>query len=466
MVTLEAASPDARVALVCNAGCHDARYDLLQRVHACPRCGGLLDPWIDLEALSSSAISADTCRNARGSGVWRFQDFFWPSKSVKSADIVTLGEGRAPLTALDAVAIPDDVHSPWNHLVGAKIHLKQCGQNPTGSFKDLGMTVLSTWARLVAQRAGGPRRLLCASTGDTSAALAAYGARAGVPVTVLLPLDKVSPAQLVQPLAHGAQVLGLEGDFDACMGVVAALAHDESVLLANSKNPLRLLGQCTVALELALDFLDVDGSGASDGPDVVLVPSGNLGNVYALWLGFTLAKAAGWITRIPQLVACQVDAANPLYRSSLQDFAPTSMTAGETLASAIRIGAPVSFPRAVRALRATNGFVTTSSEEALAVASAAADRSGHFVCPQTATALAGLAGAMEAGRIKRDANIVVVSTASGLKFAEQKADFHAGRLAVSGQLSGSATKALVNPIRPVACTVEAVRAAMHPGAPC
>src|SRR5690606_31493048 len=130
-----------------------------------------------------SPPSAEACRRARGSGVWRFRELFWPSQDVGAADVVSLGEGHAPLTPLDAIPLPDDVDHPWNALVGARVHLKQCGQNPTGSFKDLGMTVLSTWARLVAKRAGAPRRLLCASTGDTSAALAAYGARAGVPVT-------------------------------------------------------------------------------------------------------------------------------------------------------------------------------------------------------------------------------------------------------------------------------------------
>jgi len=341
-----------------------------------------------------------------------------------------------------------------------------CGENPTGSFKDLGMTVLGTWGRAIARRRAsqgkGPPTLLCASTGDTSAALAAYGARAGLPVVVLLPTDKISPAQLVQPLAHGACVIAIDGDFDTCMAVVAGIADRagdnvadvDGLLLANSKNPIRLLGQLTVALEIA----EAAWLGGRL-PDVVCVPSGNLGNISALHLGFSIARAAGLIDRLPRLVACQVDAANPLYRLVMSSSS-SSVVARETHASAIRIGAPVSLPRALKALAATNGTVTSVSEEALLSASARADRLGLLVCPQTAAALAGVEQLVARGEVGADDHVVVVATAAGLKFVEQKTAFHAGSTGLGPMVLSSSTQALRNAPRVVAADVDAVMRVM------
>ena len=210
-----------------------------------------------------------------------------------------------------------------------------------------------------------------------------------------------------------------------------------------AKNPIRLLGQLTVALEIA-----------EDGPvDVVCVPSGNLGNISALYQGFLLARAVGLIDKLPRLVACQVDAANPLYRAHHSNWLTTSMTAGPTHASAIRIGAPVSLPRARKALEATNGLVTSVSEAALLSASAAADRCGLYVCPHTAAALAGLDQLVESGDVGAGDRVVVVSTASGLKF-------HAGSTALGDLALPLSTSSLRNSPRPVAASAAAVRAAL------
>jgi threonine synthase len=357
--------------LACISGC-DGKHDVFSGLVACPTCGGLIDPVLE-----------PTRFNVRDDldGVWKFADVILPELDASSR--VTLGEGDAPFVSLDGMRV------------------MQCGENPTGSFKDLGMTVLSS-AAVERRRRGQPVRVLaCASTGDTSASLAAYGARAGIPVVVLLPRGKVSAAQLAQPLAYNATVLELDGDFDACMAVVQQLGAVEGVWLANSKNPLRLLGQMTVAFEIARAGL----------PRTVVVPSGNLGNVAALFMGFSLMKRLGAIDRIPELVAVQVEAANPFAQAFQRGFDQLrSVKAGETRATAIRIGDPVSYPRAVKAIKGSNGRVISVSEDALLDAMTNASRQGLLACPQTAAALAGAKGLDD---------VVVVSTASGLKFLDE-----------------------------------------------
>lgn len=292
------------------------------------------------------------------------------------------------------------------------------------------MTVLvSTVAQMIADGAN-IRAIACASTGDTSAALSAYGAAAGIPVVVLLPADKVSAAQLVQPMANGALVASLDTDFDGCMRVVQRLTEDPTVYLANSMNSLRVEGQKTIAVEIVqqLDW---------EVPDWVLVPGGNLGNISAIAKGFQDMLAAGLIMRAPRLVCCQAAMANPLFRAfetaqardgvmTMADYAP--IAAETTLASAIQIGAPVSFPKAVQALRRMDGLVTEATESELAEAVARADRTGMFCCPHTGVALAGLEKLRAGGVIAADATVVVVSTAHGLKFTEFKSRYHAGTL--------------------------------------
>jgi len=434
--------------LACIAGC-SGEHDVFTPLFSCPTCGGLVDVVHDLRPLEAKSAGewrdtlaergrATTSPLAR-SGVWTFRE--WVMPGLDDDEIVTLGEGRSPLT---------DEPVLGRALGAQRLAVKHCGQSPTGSFKDLGMTVLVSMASAMKQRGRDVRVLLCASTGDTSAALAAYGARAGIPVVVLLPAGKISVAQLVQPVANGAHVYALDGDFDACMRIVRALEGEPGVFLANSKNPLRLEGQKTVAFEIARD------RGWSV-PDVVVVPSGNLGNLGALASGFAQLMALGLTTRVPRLVAAQVDAANPLFRSfqkGLVDVEP--MVAGETLASAIRIGAPVSFGRAKRALKVTNGLVSSVSEAALLAAMNAADRAGLFVCPHTATALAGVKALVDEKRLTASDDIVVVSTAHGLKFTEQKVAFHEGRLAVSDGALASAR----NPPRTLPASLDEVRRAL------
>jgi threonine synthase len=271
------------------------------------------------------------------------------------------------------------------------------------------------------------RAVGCASTGDTSASLAAYAAAAGIRALVLLPRGLVSTAQLVQPLASGALVLALDTDFDGCMAIVQRLAREEGVYLANSMNPLRLEGQKTVAVEIVQQF-------DWQVPDWLIIPGGNLGNVAALGAGLDMMEALGLITKRPRICVAQAEAANPLYLAyardpTLADARLEPVTARPTLASAIRIGHPVSFARAVRALRRYQGVVEQASEAELADAAARADRTGMFTCPHTGVALAALIKLVGRGLVGKRDRVVVVSTASGLKFVDFKVRYHERALA-------------------------------------
>jgi threonine synthase len=289
------------------------------------------------------------------------------------------------------------------------------------------------------------RAVACASTGDTSAALSAYCAAAGIPSIVFLPKDKVSIAQLIQPIANNAITISIDSDFDGCMKIVQEITKDRSIYLANSLNSLRVEGQKTISFEIVEQL-------GWQAPDYVVVPGGNLGNISAIGSGFILMKEMGLITRLPRLVCAQTERANPLYRSYLQGFATMEpVTAGNTYATAIRIGNPVSFAKAVRALRETQGVVEQASESELVEAAAEVDRYGFFNDPQTGVALAATIKLARAGTIPPHSRVVVISTAHGLKFAEFKTKFHQGQLAATDP-------SLRNLLASVPADVDAVRA--------
>jgi len=300
----------------------------------------------------------------------------------------------------------------------ADLWVKLCGNSHTGSFKDLGMTVLvSVVNQMIAD--GVPiKAVTCASTGDTSAALAAYAAAAGIPAIVLLPRGKVSIEQLIQPIANGAIVLSLDTDFDGCMQIVQRLSEDPTIYLANSMNSLRIEGQKTVAIELVRQF-------DWQVPDWIVIPTGNLGNVSALGKGFALMKDLGLIDRLPRIACAQAQNANPFYlsyQSGFQEFKPVA--AQPTLASAIQIGNPVSYERAVKTIQTFDGVVEQVSEDELANAAVRADRTGFYACPHTGVALAVLIKLLDKGVIHRDQRVIVISTAHGLKFSRFKVDYH------------------------------------------
>jgi threonine synthase len=284
------------------------------------------------------------------------------------------------------------------------------------------MTVLVSMVNQMIEDGQPIRAIACASTGDTSAALAAYAAAAGIRSVVILPRGKNSTAQLVQPLAMGSLVLAIDTDFDGCMHLVQELANKEGVYLANSMNSLRLEGQKTVAIEIAQQL-------GWDVPDWVVIPGGNLGNVSALGAGFEMLLALGMISRRPRICVAQAAHASPLatsYANAWADLEPVK--AKTTLASAIQIGNPVSFKKAVRALRAFDGVAVAVSEPELADAAARADRNGLFTCPHTGVALGALEKLAAQGLVTRDHRVTVISTASGLKFADFKVGYHEGKL--------------------------------------
>jgi threonine synthase len=264
--------------------------------------------------------------------------------------------------------------------------------------------------------------LACASTGDTSAALAAYGAAAGIPTVVILPRDKVSPAQLVQPLANGALVLSLDTDFDGCMAVVKEITQRKNIYLANSMNSLRIEGQKTVGMEIVQQF-------DWEVPDWIALPGGNLGNVSALGNGLLMMRDLGLISKLPRICVAQAENANPFYRSYLKNFQHFEpLHAQKTLASAIQIGNPVSIRKAIATLQRFEGVVEQASEQELTEETARADRTGMFNCPHTGVALAAVRKLAERKIIRSGERVVVLSTANGLKFAEQKIAYHAGTL--------------------------------------
>jgi len=262
------------------------------------------------------------------------------------------------------------------------------------------------------------KAVACASTGDTSAALAVYCAAAGIQAIVLLPKGKISVAQLVQPIANNALVLSLDTDFDGCMRVVEEITKDESIYLANSMNSLRIEGQKTVGIEIVQQF-------DWEAPDVIIIPGGNLGNVSALGNGLLMMRELGLINRLPRIVVAQAEKANPLYRSYLRGFADFEpIEAQKTLASAIQIGHPVSVEKAIRILKQFNGIVEQATEEELADAAALGDKTGMFTCPHTGVALAALIKLIKSGKIDPGERVVVISTAHGLKFADFKVRYH------------------------------------------
>ena len=314
----------------------------------------------------------------------------------------------------------------WAERFGRELGLdelwvKLCGNSHTGSFKDLGMTVLVSLVRQMVRTGRSIRAVACASTGDTSASLAAYAAAGDIPSIVILPRGKVSTAQLVQPLANGATVLALNTDFDGCMAIVQRLATEEGIYLANSMNSLRLEGQKTVSIEIVQQF-------DWEVPDVIVIPGGNLGNVSALGAGFDMMTRLGLITKQPRIVVAQAAAANPLYLAYKNNWTFEAVAAQPTQASAIQIGNPVSIDKAISTLRRYNGIVEQASESELANAAARADRTGMFNCPHTGVALAVLIKLREREEIATSERVVVVSTANGLKFTDFKRGYHEGTL--------------------------------------
>jgi threonine synthase len=405
--------------LECVRGC-GRRYSVFDVVYRCEDCGGLLDVEHDLEALKNRSAASwmqlfdERVRSNEvpyGSGVWGKKE--WVMPLVDNDNVVSTYEGHT--NCFWARRLGDEIGVP-------DLWVKMSGNSHTGSFKDLGLTVLVSAVKQMVADGKPIRAMACASTGDTSAALAAYAAAAGLPAVVLLPRGKVSTAQLIQPIANGALVLALDTDFDGCMRIVREITKDPTIYLANSMNSLRMEGQKTVAIEIAQQF-------DWEVPDWIVIPVGNLGNVSALGKGLLMMKELGLIKRLPRIACAQAQRANPLYLSyqtGFDEYKPVQ--AEKTLASAIQIGDPVSYERAVKVLRALDGVVEQATEDELANAAARADRTGLYACPHTGVALAALFKLIDQGQIKRTDRVIVISTAHGLKFTDFKVGYHDKKL--------------------------------------
>ncbi|NOZ19683.1 MAG: threonine synthase [Planctomycetes bacterium] len=403
----------------CIKGC-DPTYDLTDIIYECPNCGSLLEVRHDVERLQARSAAAwiklfdDRWRRTEwpyGSSVWGKKEWICPN--VHNDNVVSMYEGGTNLFWAERFAKSVGMDDLW---------IKQCGNAHTGSFKDLGMTVLVSMVKQMLAEGKKIKGIACASTGDTSAALAAYCAAAGLQAIVFLPKDKVSTSQLIQPIANGALTLSIDTDFDGCMKIVKDVCRENNIYLANSMNSLRVEGQKTLSIELVQQF-------DWEVPDWVIIPVGNLGNISAIGKGFLMMRELGIISRLPRLVAAQSANANPLYLSyqtGFKCFEPVK--AKPTLASAIQIGDPVSIHKAIPVLQEFDGIVEQATEDELANASALADRSGLFNCPHTGVALAVLLKLNERKMFAPHDRIVVISTAHGLKFPDFKVRYHRGEL--------------------------------------
>jgi threonine synthase len=403
--------------------------DLLdERKFICPDCGGLYDVMHDFplnflkdfseytrifdSRAKSSLFKCDNSTLLR-SGVWRFLDWIMPYFPVDQ--IVTLGEGNVPIVQAGKNL------QEWVGDVDLWLILE--GMTPTGSFKDLGGTVMISVAKVAGIKAVG-----CASTGDTSAMTAAYASAADMKCAVVLPRGKVTPAQLAQPLVHGATVITLPGNFDDCMRVVRELVQAGLLFPANSLNPTRIEGhQATVFL--TAQFFDWEL------PDWFALPVGNGSNCSSVGKAMRLMKQLGYNGKMSRILGCQSEAAHPLtsswnkagilcggidFDSWVRAYKPQE-NIGKTTATAALIGSPVSWKKVIREVSISKGAMKTVPERLLNEAVAICGKDGYFVCPQTGTALAGVKLAVESKRIPKNARVVVVSTANGLKFTESAA---------------------------------------------
>ncbi|EHR52319.1 threonine synthase [Saccharomonospora marina XMU15] len=304
----------------------------------------------------------------------------------QGAEVVTLGEGNTPLLPAPHLS----------QLTGSDVYLKVEGANPTGSFKDRGMTVAITHAL-----ASGLRAVICASTGNTSASASAYAARAGLTSAVLVPQGKIALGKMAQAVLHGARILQVDGNFDDCLELARKTAADYPVTLVNSVNPVRLVGQKTAAWEIC----DVLG----DAPDIHCLPVGNAGNITAYWAGYTEYAADGVVSKTPRMFGFQAEGAAPLVLGE-------PVKNPETIATAIRVGSPASWESAVKARNASGGlFDAVSDERILRAYRLLARKEGVFVEPASATSVAGLLVAAADGRVPKGSTVVCTVTGHGLK---------------------------------------------------
>lgn len=365
-------------------------YPIDDIIYTC-QCGDLLEVLYDYENIKEK-ISKEGLRK-RKIGVWRYLEYL-PVEDPKK--IVSLYEGGTPLYRCDNLA---------KELGLKELYVKNEGANPTGSFKDRGMTVGATRANELNIEVVG-----CASTGNTSASLAAYSARAGKKCIVLLPGGNVALGKLAQAMFYGAKVIQIDGNFDEALEMVIKLAEDKKLYLLNSINPFRLEGQKTIGFEIC-DQLDWQL------PDRVILPVGNAGNISAIWKGFKEFKETGIIEDLPKMTGIQAEGAKPIveaFKKGSKTILPEENP--ETIATAIRIGNPVNYPKALDAIYSSKGFAESVSDREITEAQKLlARKEGIFVEPASAASIAGLIKLIDMEIVDRDEKIVCITTGNGLK---------------------------------------------------
>jgi threonine synthase len=383
--------------------CADCASALDERsLHStCPSCGGLLVAEHRAPTLTGAALRAlfderVTAKAYRGpamhrSGVWRFRELVHPDAGD---DVVSHPEGNTPLIDREAIA---------RYAGVASLVVKHEGHNPTGSFKDRGMTVAVTQAQRI-----GARAVACASTGNTSASLSAYAAQAGIPSFVFVPEGRVAAGKLAQTMAYGARTLRIKGDFDECLRLAREASEKLGVYLVNSVNPYRIEGQKTIVFELLQQL-------GWEAPDWIALPAGNLGNTSAFGKALVEAFHAGLIDRMPRLLAVQAAGAAPFAQAFVQRFTNRVRVQAETRATAIRIGDPASWDRAVGAIAATNGIVESVTDEEIFAAKKVIDECGVGCEPASAASVAGVRALVASGLIGRTERVVAVLTGHLLK---------------------------------------------------
>ncbi|HDD31294.1 MAG TPA: threonine synthase [Thermococcus litoralis] len=344
-------------------------------------CGGLLEVVIDLDKV-------ENIFNGKNITLWKYKSFIPVERRV------SLNEGGTPLYRLENLQ---------RELEMKELYVKNEGANPTGSFKDRGMTVGVSKAIEL-----GMDKVICASTGNTSASLAAYSAKAGIKSYVLVPSGKIALGKLAQAIVYGAKVLPVRGNFDDALRVVVEASRELGVYMLNSINPFRLEGQKTIAFEIfdQLGFV----------PDNIILPVGNAGNISAIWKGFKELYEAGFIDKLPRMIGIQAEGASPLVKAfkKRKPFEPEEKP--ETVATAIRIGNPANWKKAWRAVEESGGlFESVSDEEILKAQKLLASKEGIFVEPASASSLAGLIKLKELSLIEPDESYVLITTGHGLK---------------------------------------------------
>jgi threonine synthase len=377
------------------------RYSLDAKEHQCPTCGGLLDVQYEFPRLDPASLRRLWQQRKASSaivdqsGVWRFRDLlpFVPA----GAEVVSLSEGRTPLI---------DVNRTGEWAGGVHLAVKHQGNNPTGSFKDLGMTACITQASIL-----GSRVTACASTGNTSASMAAYAARAGMRAVVFVPFGKISTAKLAQALEFGAVVIEIGDNFDQAFQMLRELTAELGLYLVNSLNPFRLEGQKTIVFEI-LEQRDWRV------PDYLVLPGGNLGNVSSVGKGLRELQQLGLIDKLPRLVVVQAEGASPFYTMLATGAAEIIPVQPRTEASAIRIGNPVNWKKALRALHLTDGLCESVTDDEIFEAKAALARDGVGCEPASAASIAGIHKLIRAGKIEAGADVVAVLTGHQLKDPE------------------------------------------------